>query len=43
MLFIIKPWEGDIVLFMSVGILPVAAGWAGVWVRDGFKINQSGK
>lgn len=39
MIFLFKPWEGDLILFISVGILPVALGWAGLWVKDGFKIK----
>jgi len=39
---ILKPWEGHFPLFLSVGIFPVAIGWAGVWVKNGFKNNREG-
>ncbi|MBF0379268.1 MAG: hypothetical protein HQK72_17570 [Desulfamplus sp.] len=41
MLFAIKPWEGRYIIFILVAILPVALGWAGIWIRDGFKNNNS--
>jgi hypothetical protein len=28
----LKPWSGDLVLFVSIGILPVALGWSLVWI-----------
>lgn len=28
----IKPWQGQIVLFVSAGILPVALAWSLVWI-----------
>ncbi|MBF0574300.1 MAG: hypothetical protein HQK69_11190 [Desulfamplus sp.] len=40
MVFILKPWEENLLLFLFVGIFPVALGWAGVWVKDGFKNNK---
>jgi hypothetical protein len=27
-----KPWSGDLVLFVSIGILPVALVWSLVWI-----------
>lgn len=39
---ILKPWEGSFPLFLSVGIFPVAVGWAGVWVKNGFKNSRGG-
>ncbi|MBF0203441.1 MAG: hypothetical protein HQK67_03805 [Desulfamplus sp.] len=35
--FVLKPWEGNLIVFMFFGIMPVAVGWAGVWVGAGFK------
>lgn len=32
---LIKPWEGHFILFFSTGVLPVAGGWAAVWVSAG--------
>jgi len=29
---VLKPWSGDLVLFVSIGILPVALGWSLVWI-----------
>lgn len=35
---ILKPWTSNTQgLFLFVGILPVIAGWAGMWVWQGFK------
>ena len=28
----LKPWKGDIILYISTGILPVALAWAIVWI-----------
>lgn len=28
----LKPWSGDLVLFVCLGILPVALGWSLVWI-----------
>jgi len=28
----LKPWSGDLVLFVFIGILPVALGWSLVWI-----------
>ncbi len=28
----IKPWQGEVVLFIALGILPVALCWALVWI-----------
>ncbi|MBF0257939.1 MAG: hypothetical protein HQK62_03705 [Desulfamplus sp.] len=39
--FILRPWEGNFILFLSVAILPIAVGWAGVWVINGFKNKDS--
>ena len=29
---VLKPWRGDLALFVSIGILPVALGWSLVWI-----------
>ena len=29
---VIKPWQGDLILFISIGIIPVALIWSLVWV-----------
>lgn len=29
---VIKPWQGDSILYVSLGILPVAIVWAVVWI-----------
>ena len=34
---IIKPWQGDTVLFISVALLPVALAWALVWILSAKK------
>ena len=34
---ILKPWAGQWLIFIAVGILPVVMGWAGAWVWRGFK------
>ncbi|MBF0413436.1 MAG: hypothetical protein HQK70_12100 [Desulfamplus sp.] len=41
MLFILKPWEGNLIIFMCIGIVPVAVGWSAVWIRDGFRNRES--
>jgi hypothetical protein len=28
----LKPWSGDLVLFICIGIIPVVLAWAIVWV-----------
>lgn len=32
---LLKPWQGNLVLFIAVGIVPVALAWAVVWVMAG--------
>lgn len=32
---VIKPWEGNLVLFIGAGIGPVALAWAAVWIMAG--------
>jgi len=34
---ILKPWQQNILPFISFGIIPVLAGWAGFWIFSGFK------
>ncbi len=34
---ILKPWQHNLVGFISAGIVPVAAGWAFYWIVSGFK------
>ena len=34
---LLKPWHHNLVGFVSVGIAPVAAGWAIFWIVSGFK------
>ncbi|MCG8687912.1 MAG: hypothetical protein MI892_23750 [Desulfobacterales bacterium] len=29
---VIKPWQGDLILFISIGILPVALIWSIFWI-----------
>jgi len=29
---ILKPWQGDLILYVSIGILPVALAWALIWI-----------
>ncbi|WDP88801.1 MAG: hypothetical protein HUN04_03240 [Desulfobacter sp.] len=29
---VLKPWQGNIVLYLSAGLLPVALAWALIWV-----------
>jgi len=29
---IIKPWQGDLILYVSIGILPVVLVWALIWI-----------
>ncbi len=33
---ILKPWQNHFFPFISFGILPVLAGWAGFWIFSGF-------
>ncbi|MBF0111382.1 MAG: hypothetical protein HQK74_01445 [Desulfamplus sp.] len=40
MMFIIKPWDNNLVLFLSIGVMPVVLGWAIVWVKAGFKKGE---
>lgn len=34
---LIKPWQGDALPFLSLGIGPAAAAWSAVWVWCGYK------
>jgi predicted Na+-dependent transporter len=34
---LLKPWHHNLIGFVSVGIAPVAAGWAIFWIVSGFK------
>ncbi len=34
---VIKPWKEDIILFVAVGLLPIAAGWGIMWTVSGLK------
>jgi hypothetical protein len=34
---LLKPWHGEIVLFLVIGLLPVGLGWAIAWVVRGYK------
>ncbi len=34
---LLKPWQHNLIGFISVGIAPVAAGWAIFWIVSGFK------
>lgn len=34
---VLKPWKNDAVLFVCIGVLPVFAGWACVWMLAGFR------
>ena len=34
---VMKPWQGDLVFYLIVGILPVALGWAVFWILGGKK------
>jgi len=29
---VLKPWKGDIILFLSIGLLPVALAWGLFWI-----------
>ena len=33
----LKPWEGATLIFLSVGLGPVAVLWGGVWIWSGYK------
>ncbi len=33
----LKPWEGETLLFLSVGLGPAVAIWGAVWVWAGYK------
>ncbi len=33
----IKPWQGNLIRYVSLGILPVALGWALVWILSAQK------
>ena len=35
-----KPWGKDFLVFLTAGVLPVAAGWAGFWIYKGFKSSD---
>ena len=34
---LLKPWHGNLLLFLVVGLLPVGLGWGIAWVVLGFK------
>ncbi len=34
---VLKPWNGNLVLFVSIGIIPVALAWAMVWILSAQK------
>ena len=34
---IMKPWNGNLILFVFLGIFPVILGWLIVWVLAGFR------
>ncbi|HCY84560.1 MAG TPA: hypothetical protein DHV36_05430 [Desulfobacteraceae bacterium] len=34
---VMKPWQKDIILYLIVGVLPVALGWAVFWILRGKK------
>ncbi|MBI9090964.1 MAG: hypothetical protein JEZ12_17255 [Desulfobacterium sp.] len=38
---LLKPWHHNLIGFISVGIAPVAAGWAIFWIASGFKKPNS--
>ena len=38
---LMRPWDGQLILFISTGILPVVVGWAVVWVAAGTKIKKN--
>jgi hypothetical protein len=33
----VKPWNGNLVLYISIGIIPVALAWAMVWILSAQK------
>jgi hypothetical protein len=33
----IKPWQGELFLFIFVGVCPVVFAWSAAWVAGGFK------
>ncbi len=35
--FYLKPWQGDPLPFVGIGLLPVAAAWAAAWVIRGYR------
>lgn len=35
-----KPWQGQISMFIVLGILPVALGWSLLWIFSAKKNNQ---
>lgn len=38
---LLKPWHNNLTGFVSVGVAPVAAGWAVFWIVSGFKRPDS--
>jgi len=32
-----KPWQGDLLLFLYIGIGPIVAGWCFYWIFAGFR------
>ncbi len=37
----LRPWDGNPLLFIAIGVIPVAAAWALFWVFSGFKTSGS--
>jgi len=35
-----RPWSGELLVFVLVGLCPVILGWGIIWVIDGYKKNQ---
>ncbi|MHB9097089.1 MAG: hypothetical protein ACYC5X_04615 [Syntrophales bacterium] len=34
---VLKPWQDDVLPFLSLGLGPAAAAWGAAWVRFGYK------
>ena len=34
---VLEPWQGDVQLFLLIGLAPVAALWGAVWVWIGYR------
>ncbi|MFO7752487.1 MAG: hypothetical protein R6V41_05140 [Desulfobacteraceae bacterium] len=37
---VLKPWKDNVVEFVCIGIIPVLAGWACVWMVAGFRKSR---